>query len=109
MISQAFGHLFHTVLQSEDDLYFALSIDHLYDTLEAVVNVKELFIPVVVSFDSRESKGNVVLSCDTNNTASINYRSTARKVQSQNKKRSGAFKVSKSQNYASNAEKKICI
>ena len=33
-------------------------------------------MPVVVSVDSRESKGNIVLSCDINNTASIYYRST---------------------------------
>ena len=76
MISQSFRHLFHIVLQSEDDLHSVLSMDHLYDTLKAVVNVKELFIPVV----GKESKGNIVLSCDINNTASINYRSTARKV-----------------------------
>ena len=54
MISQSFRHLFHTVLQSEDDLHSVLSIDHLYDTLNTVVNVKELFIPDVVSVDSRE-------------------------------------------------------
>ena len=73
---RSFRHLFHTVLQSEDDLHSVLS----YDTLKAVVNVKELFISVVVSVDSRESKDNIVLSCDINNTASINYRSTVRKV-----------------------------
>ena len=44
MISQSFRHLFPTVLQSEDDLHSVLSIDHLYDTLNAVVNVKELFL-----------------------------------------------------------------
>ena len=38
MISQSFRHLFHTVLQSEDDLYSVLSMDHLYDTLKAVCN-----------------------------------------------------------------------
>ena len=57
-------------------LYFQLTI---CITLKAVVNVKELFKPVVVSVDSRESKGNIVLSCE-DNTASIDYRSTARKV-----------------------------
>ena len=40
MISKSFRHLFHTVLQSEDDLHSVLSMDHLYDTLKAVVNVK---------------------------------------------------------------------